>query len=134
MHPEHRTRNRLVAAGFAGTLALVAGTGLAAAKDGDVRVAGTCTASSTAKLKLAPRPSDRQTRIELEVDQNVVGQAWDVTITDNGATAVQRSATTTAPSGSFTVEARRPGASGHTVVATATNAVTGETCTATASV
>ncbi len=130
MHRKHR----IVAAGFAGLLASVATIGTAAAKDGDIRVAGKCTGASSSKLKLAPRPSDHQTRVEFEVDQNVVGVAWNVVIKDNGVTVLRRSATTTAPSGSFSIAKRLPGAAGHAVKATAKNPATGETCTASASV
>ncbi len=130
----NRQRNRLIAAGFAGALALVAGTGIAEAKDGDIRANGTCTAGSTSQIKLAPRPSDGVTTVEFEVDQNVVGATWQVSIADNGVVVVNRSATTVAPSGSFEVRTRRPGAAGHAIVATATNSATGETCSASASV
>lgn len=130
----HQNRNRLIAAGFAGALALVAGTGIAEAKSGDVRASGTCSGQSTSKIKLAPRASDGVTKVEFEVDQNVAGATWQVSITDNGVEVVNRSATTAAPSGSFTVRTRRPGAAGHSVVATASNPVTGETCSASASV
>ena len=127
--------SRSIATGVAlGALATAGLAAPAAAKSGDVRVAGRCTAASTAKLKLAPRPSDRRTRVEFEVDQNVVGQTWNVRIADNGVVVVNRSATTVAPSGSFTVATRRPGSSGHAIVATATNASTGESCRAAAAV
>ena len=52
------------------------------------------------------------------------GQTWTVKNTDNGTTVLQRTATTLAPSGSFSVAVRstnRPGAD--SFVATATNAV-----------
>jgi hypothetical protein len=127
-------KHRIVAAGFAGLLATVASIGIADAKDGDVRVNGRCTGASTSKLKLAPRPSDNQTRVEFEVDQNVVGVTWNVVIKDNGVIVLRRTATTTAPSGSFEVAKRLPGATGHSVKAKATNPSTGETCTASASV
>jgi hypothetical protein len=50
--------------------------------------------------------------MEYQVDSNRAGQVWAVRITDNGAVVVSRNATTTAPSGSFTIRkviADRPG-------------------------
>ena len=49
---------------------------VAPAKDGDVRVSGRCTGSSSSKLKLGAR--DRGIEAEFEVDQKVSGQTWRV--------------------------------------------------------
>ncbi len=89
---------------------------------------GTCTASSTAKLKL----SDENGRIEVEfeVDQNRNGVRWNVVLRRNGAAVASTSAVTRGPSGSFTVRrviANAPGVD--RVAATATRA-SGERCTA----
>jgi hypothetical protein len=117
--------------GAAAISALMAGAPAAIAKGGDVRVAGTCSAASASKLKLASRDGLIQT--EFEVDQNRVGQVWSWTLKDNGVTVASGRATTVAPSGSFTVRRNLADRAGtDTIVAAATNAATGERCTATA--
>ncbi len=100
------------------------------AKDGDVRVRGACTASSSAKLKLGHE--DGRIDVEFEVDQNRNGVPWKVTIRRNGALVASTTAFTRAPSGSFDV--RRVianGAGTDRVTATAKRA-SGETCAANA--
>ena len=101
----------------------------AAAKDGDIKVSGSCTARSTSKFKVGAR--DGGFEYEFEVDQNKNGQRWNVTITDQGVKVFSGARTTVAPSGSFSVEGRTSNRAGtDTFVAKATNAATGETCTA----
>lgn len=127
-------RPRLLAA-TAGALLLVGATTAAPAhaKDGDVKVSGSCSGATDWKLKLGPRSGAIET--EFEVDSNRVGQRWTVTITDNGVRVFTGARTTTAPSGSFSVERRIPNRAGRdNVVARATNAATGESCVARASV
>ena len=64
-----------------GSLARAAAPG-ALAKDGDVRVAGTCTKASTSKLKLSNE--NGRIEVEFEVDQNRVGRVWAVAVRRNG--------------------------------------------------
>ena len=119
------------------TLALGASLALtiaapAQAKGVDVRANGTCSRASTSKIRL--RPDNGRIETEFEVDQNRVGQHWNVSIADNGVVVARTAATTVAPSGSFTVRrllANRAGTD-H-VVARASNPVTGESCVARAS-
>ncbi|MGE0027130.1 MAG: hypothetical protein AB7O78_05625 [Thermoleophilia bacterium] len=97
----------------------------------DVRVAGTCTLSSTAKLKLSPE--NGRVEVEFEVDENRNGKKWGVTMKRNGTTVRSRSAVTQAPSGSFEVRAVIAAGSPDTkVTAVARRAATGEVCRATA--
>jgi hypothetical protein len=77
--------------------ALLAST--AAAKDGDVEVAGTCTKASTSKLKLSQE--DGGIEVELEVDQNRRGVRWVVILHRNGVLVGSRVRVTRGPSGSF---------------------------------
>jgi hypothetical protein len=99
--------------------------------DRDVRVAGSCTLRSTAKLKLSPE--DGGVEAEFEVDENRVGKRWNVVMNRNGARVLSRKATTRAPSGSFEVRAvLSPGRPRTTVTAVARRAATGEVCRATA--
>jgi hypothetical protein len=98
----------------------------------EIRVAGSCTGNSRAKLKVK---RDRgRLKAEFEVDQNVNGVAWAVKLSRNGNVAVETTRTTHAPSGSFSVERRLSnGAGPDTIGATATSP-TGEVCTASATI
>jgi hypothetical protein len=107
-------------------LAVAAAAGPAAqAKDGrDVIVRGTCSASSSSKLKLSPE--NGRVEVEFEVDQNRNGVRWNVVLRRNGRQIASAVARTRAPSGSFTV--RRVVAAGGPITATATRR--GEVCRA----
>ncbi len=103
-----------------------------AAKAGDIRTSGDCSARTDWKLKVAAR--DAGYEVEWSVDQNRNGVAWTYEITDNGTSLRAGVATTIAPSGSFTVKARTANLAGtDTIHATASNAA-GETCAATIAV
>jgi len=69
----------------------------------DVRVRGTCTGRSSAKLKLSPE--NGRVEVEFEVDQNRVGVRWRVVLKRNGVRVASRTAVTRAPSGSFETRA-----------------------------
>jgi hypothetical protein len=118
---------RIVAAGLVSAVA-AAGPTAALAKDGDVRVSGTCSKSSSAKLKLSAEGSRIET--EFEVDQNRNGVRWKVTLRRNGAIAGSTRATTRSPSGSFTVRRLLSNGSGADVVTAKAVSPSGETCTA----
>ena len=116
-----------IAAAVIGAAVLATG---AAAKDGDVLVAGTCTGPSTAKLKLSEE--NGAVEVEVEVDQNRNGVRWTVALFRNGTQVAQRVRVTRGPSGSFEarfVTANRPGVD--RFVAKAARA--GERCSARAS-
>ncbi len=103
----------------------------AAAKDGDVLRAGTCTQASTSKLKLGPE--DGAIEVEFEVDQNRNGVRWEVVVVRTGAVVASRTRVTRGPSGSFELELVTRNVSGtDRFVARATRA--GETCTARAAI
>jgi hypothetical protein len=93
------TVNRMVAiaASTIGAALLLAPT--AAAKDGDVRVAGTCTKATTSKMKLSEE--DGRVEVEFEVDQNRNGVRWTVVLLRNGTQVARRIGVTRGPSGSF---------------------------------
>ena len=116
----------IVVTGIVGALLALAPAALA--KDGDVRVAGTCTKASSSKLKLSRE--DAGTEVEFEVDQNRNGVRWRVVLFRNGTQVASRVRVTRAPSGSFEARFVRTG-SGR-FVARATSP-TGERCTARAS-
>jgi hypothetical protein len=122
---------RLIITGLvASTAALAPATALAkhGGDDGARTTRGTCSESSSAKLKVSR--DDRRIETEFEVDQNRNGVRWKVVLRRNGKRVVATTATTRAPSGSF--ELRRmltdgPGADRVTATATSPS---GETCTA----
>ena len=116
----------IVVAGIVGAMLALAPAALA--KDGDVRVAGTCTKASSTKLKLSRE--DAGTEVEFEVDQNRNDVRWRVVLFRNGSQVASRVRVTRAPSGSF--EARFVTAGSGRFVARATSP-TGERCTAQAS-
>lgn len=114
-------------------VAAVLGVGTAAAKGGnEVIKTGTCRAGSTWKLKLKSEDAGR-IEVEFEVDSNVVGQVWKVTMSDNGTQFFKGRARTKAPSGSFEIQKLIADQTGpDTVDANARNKKTGETCSASA--
>jgi hypothetical protein len=92
-------------------------------------VRGDCSGATNWKLKA--KPDDGRMEVELEVDSNRTGQRWTYTIRHDGVVTASGRRTTTAPSGSFSVERRivdAPGA--HRITATAKNLRTGEICRA----
>jgi hypothetical protein len=107
MHPTTRTLILPLLA----ALALLPPAALAKGGNGrDVRVAGSCSKGSSAKLKLSPE--NGRIEIEFEVDQNRNGVRWTVRLANGRSTIASTRATTRAPSGSFTVRrvtADRPG-------------------------
>jgi len=82
-------------------LVLALGAGRAAAKDGDVLVAGTCARATTSKLKLSEE--NGRIEVEFEFDQNRNGVRWTVVLSRNGRRVARLVRTTSPPSGSFEV-------------------------------
>ena len=121
-------RSVILLAVLAAVLAAVPAVGVSAiSKDGDIRVAGTCTGSSTSKLKLSQE--NGRIEVEFEVDQNRNGMRWNVVLRHNGTVAARMSRVTKAPSGSFTARKLVGNSAGADVIrATASRA--GQTCTA----
>ncbi len=111
------------------SLAAVAAPGLAAAGSDDVRSNGKCSGSSTSKIKAKAR--DGRLEVEFEVDQNKNGVPWKVKIKDNGDVQFRGTATTKAPSGSFSIEKAIADQSGaDTIKGVGRNKKTGERCVA----
>jgi hypothetical protein len=94
----------------------------------EVRVAGSCSAGSTAKLKA--KPDDGRLEAEFEVDQNRNGVTWRVVIRRNGSVAVNTRAVTRSPSGSFSVERKIADGSGSDRITARATSPSGEVCTA----
>jgi hypothetical protein len=90
---------------------------------------GSCSGSTDWKMKA--KADDGRIEVELEIDSNVPGQVWAVKITDNGTKVFKGNRTTAGASGSFSVELKVPNQAGtDKFIGKATNAATGETCTA----
>jgi hypothetical protein len=102
-HP--RTRRLLTTAaltvGLTAPILVAAAPAFASGGGGGVRSSGACTNGGHFELKA--KHDDGRIEMEYEVDSNRAGQVWTVKITDNGAVVVSRHATTSGPSGSFTV-------------------------------
>jgi hypothetical protein len=117
----------LMIGGLTATVPAVSAT----AKDGDGRVIRTGDCSGRTDWKIKAKPDDGRIEVEWEVDQNRNGQVWTWTIRHDGSTVASGRRTTSAPSGSFSVERRIVDAQGqHRVSATARNVRTGEVCRA----
>lgn len=113
-------------------LALFAAPAVSAApaKNPEVRVSGTCTKASSAKLKLSDE--DGRIEVEFEVDQNRVARRWSVVLRQNGVVIRRLTRVTRGPSGSFEARVLAPNRAGvDRFIATATRP--GETCAARAS-
>jgi len=95
---------------------------------GEVRKSGTGTEGSRWDLKA--KSDDGALEVEFEVDQNVVGDRWKVTMKRNGDRFFKGIRVTRAPSGSFSVEERVPDGPGvDRIRAKAVNKSTGEVAT-----
>ena len=104
---------------------------IASAKGGDpVQTRGLCTQTSTAKLKLSNE--DSRIEVEFQVDQNRNGVPWKITLRRNNSPAATTTATTHAPSGSFTL--RRLLAGPHATISATATRTNGERCTARATI
>src|SRR4051812_5256847 len=111
------------------TAAIVPAT--AAAKGGDdVRRAGTCTASSSSKIKLGA--DDGRIEVEFEVDQNRSGVRWKVVLRRNGTRVASTHKTTHGPSGSFELRRRLGNTAGADRVTARATSPSGEVCKAAA--
>jgi hypothetical protein len=97
------------------------------ANDDDVVRRGSCTGATDWKLKASPE--DGRIEVEAEVDSNRTGQRWRWRIVHDGSVSASGTATTRAPSGSFTVRrllVDRPGTD--RITFRARNPRSGEVC------
>lgn len=120
-------RRLLLVVALAALASVAAAT--AAARDNErVVKTGSCTRSSTSKLKL--KLEDARVELQFEVDENRVGRRWRVVIARNGRAVFTGIRRTVAPSGSFEVRQLIRGRG--RFAATARELVTGEVCRASA--
>lgn len=99
-----------------------------------VMTAGTCSdhaSTFTLKSMFDDTPFPETVGAEFQVDTGVVGQRWQVTLTDNGATFFDAVVGTTGPEGALNVTHPDQGsfAVAHTIVASAVNLDDGTLCT-----
>ncbi|MFP5362803.1 MAG: hypothetical protein ACLGI5_08755 [Thermoleophilia bacterium] len=106
--------------------------GVARRGDRAKRVTGRCTGRATAKIKA--KHDDGRIETEFEVDQNRNGVAWKVTIRRNGVRVASTTATTRAPSGSFSVERRIANAAGPDRITARATSRSGQVCSASVTV
>ena len=114
MQNARRTRLLMTTAaitiGLTAPLLAVATPAFASGGGGGVSSSGACTNGGHFELKA--KHDDGAIEMEYQVDTNRACEVWAVRITDNGAVPASQHATTTAPSGSFTIRkviANRPG-------------------------
>ncbi|CUR59976.1 conserved exported hypothetical protein [metagenome] len=121
--------SRLLATGFVAAIAVpLVLTAPAQAKGSDATIReGSCSGSTDWKVKV--KPDDGRLEFEGEIDSNKVGQTWNWVLKHNGTRSASGTATTRAPSGSFSIERRVVNLSGvDKLVFKATNPRSGETC------
>ena len=117
---------------MAGSTPAMAGGGGGGGGGGGVIRSGSCSGSSDWKLKV--KPDNSSIEVELEVDSNVIGQAWQVRITQNRTRIFAGTRVTSGPSGSFDVGKMTSNSAGtDRFRAQAVNGATGEVCVGTAS-
>lgn len=108
------------------TLALAAP---AHAGDDDRERTGSCSGSTSWKIKAGP--DDGRMEVEAEIDSNRTGQTWHWTLRHDGRVADRGSSVTRGPSGSFDVERRTANTAGaDTFKFRAVNRASGEICVA----
>ena len=90
---------------------------------------GSCSGSTNWKLKAKAR--DSRIEVEAEIDSNHNGQSWSWKLYHEGSVSARGTATTHAPSGSFSVERRTTDAAGtDSFKFRAVNPATDEVCVA----
>ena len=127
MKGEILMKKRLILAIAAAALVVVPATW---AKDGDVLVRGTCTTSTTSKLKLSEE--DGRIEVEFEVDQNRNGVRWSVLLRRPTTVLVRTTRVTRAPSGSFELRRVVADLAGRDRITARATSPSGEVCRATA--
>jgi hypothetical protein len=98
----------------------------ASAKDGDVIARRDC--SKTSDVKLRARIDDGRVKVEYEVHSGVVGQTWNMKLTQDGVTKFNGTRVTNAGGEAIVKFSKANGSDTDRYVATASNSKTGETC------
>jgi hypothetical protein len=120
-----------ILAALLGVAVALAAAPAGVAKDGDIRVRGTCTKASTSKLKLSEE--NGRIEVEFEVDQNRNGVRWNVVLLQNGRRIARMTRVTRGPSGSFEARVLAANTSGKDTFRARATSPSREVCTAQAS-
>lgn len=123
---------RTLLIGVASALAVLVPVAAASANESDIKRAGSCTGSTSAKIKLSPQDGAIET--EFEVDQNRSGVTWRVVLRRNGTVASRTQATTGGRSGSFEVRRVLGNGPGLDTISARAVSPSGEVCTARATI
>ena len=89
---------------------------------------GKCTNGASWKLKA--KNDDARIEVELEVDQNIAGRRWNVTLKRGSAVVFRGVRVTRAPSGSFSLTRRVANPAGADRITATASAAAGGTCRA----
>lgn len=109
--------------------AVLALPAIASGKDNPrVVKSGRCSNGATWKLKA--KTDDARVEVEFEVDQNVAGRRWNLTLRRDGAVVFRGVRVTRAPSGSFSITRRIANPAGADRVTALAKAARGGTCRA----
>jgi hypothetical protein len=124
----------LAAASITTVVATVAADAKGRRLGNPVETSGTCTdgrTTFTLKSQFDDEPFAQTVGAEFEVDSGIVGQSWDVTLTDNAVAFFAALVPTTGPEGAFNVTHPDAGAFAidHTIAARAVNGADGTVCT-----
>ena len=110
-------------------LAVLALPAVASGKDyPEVLKTGKCSNGATWKLKA--KNDDGRIEVEFEVDQNLAGRRWNVTLRRDGAVVFRGARVTRAPSGSFSITRRIANPAGADRLTVIAKAARGGTCRA----
>ena len=120
-----------ILAALLGLAVALAAAPAGSAKDGDVLVRGTCSKSSTSKLKLSDE--DGRIEVEFEVDQNRTGVRWNVVLVQNGRRIARMTRVTRGRSGSFEARVVAANTAGKDTFRARATSPSREVCTAQAS-
>jgi hypothetical protein len=101
---------------------------------GNPGVVKTGKCSNGANWKLKAKNDDARIEVEFEVDQNVVGRRWNVTLKRDGVVAFRGARVTRGPSGSFSINRRIGNPAGADRIVATAKAASGGTCRAALSV
>jgi len=101
---------------------------------GDRAKFGTARCTGNASAKIKAKHDDGRIEVEFEVDQNRNGVRLNVSIRRNGARVVSTTATTRAPSGSFSVERKIANRAGTDRITARARTSSGQVCTGSVSI
>lgn len=124
---------QMFAGACAAGLGLVLLAGPAEAQSSRVEAKGSCSASSDWRLRLTPIVKKDLLKVQGKIDEGVAGSTWHIVASDNGVIVFEGDLVTRLD-GELQKTVKVAGVTGHAFQIDATNAATGETCSASASI